>query len=38
MAQSAGVANDRPHLGHQTEKVSEYGLPDDTPGAKTPYW
>lgn len=32
MAQSAGVANDRPHLGHQTEKVREYGLPDDTTG------
>jgi hypothetical protein len=28
--QSAAVASDRPHLGHQTEKVSEYGLPEDT--------
>jgi hypothetical protein len=30
LAQTAGVANDRPHLGHQTDKVTEYGLPNDT--------
>jgi hypothetical protein len=29
MAQTAAVADDRPHLGHQTEKVSDYGLPND---------
>jgi hypothetical protein len=29
MAQTAAVADDRPHLGHQTEKVNDYGLPND---------
>jgi hypothetical protein len=29
MAQIAAVADDRPHLGHQTEKVSDYGPPND---------
>jgi hypothetical protein len=30
MAQTATVPDDRPHLGHQTGTVSDYGLPNDT--------
>jgi hypothetical protein len=30
IAQTTAVTDDRPHLGHQTEKVSDYGLPNDT--------
>ncbi len=30
MAQTTAAADDRPHLTHQTQKVSEYRLPNDT--------
>jgi hypothetical protein len=29
VAQSAAVGDDRPHLGHQAGKMTEYGLPND---------